>query len=469
MEKAKINSLPDLPGIYIFKNKSGEIIYIGKANSIRKRVKEHFVFKNKSPKESSIISETKVIDFVITASEPEAILLESYLIKEEQPRYNIIFRDDKTFPCVKVTLEEEYPSIFITRRKIEDGSLYLGPYPNVKKLRLTLKILRAIFPFRSCRHFPKSLCLYYHLNLCLAPCVIKIDRNLYRKNILAIIKALLGDLDGVIKDLTSEMDACVQRNEFEQAAVIRDKIKALGKVKSLFGRDESISTSESIRKKLNLPHLPRVIDGVDVSNISGTSAAGSVVRFRDGEWDKNFYRRFKLKKQDFINDYEMMAEVVLRRYKEAREAKEQMPDLIILDGGKGHLNFIDKVLKKDLNLNLSLIAYAKGKDVIFSKHKKGEIKFATGSSEKNLLQRVRDEAHRFAIGYHKLLRGKKMKQSIFEGIPGIGEIKLKSILSQFEDLENLSPQNLKKIKGIGNVLAERIYNHFKKKETPKTS
>jgi excinuclease ABC subunit C len=362
--------------------------------------------------------------------------------------------------------------VFITRRRFDDGSLYLGPYPNVKKLKQSLRALRSIFPFVSCKSFSKTACLYYHLKLCPGPCIQEVDKEEYRKNILSLIKALLGDMDEVIKDLTREMDKCVAEGNFEKAALFRDKIKALGKVSSLFGEDRSINVLENIKEKLNLPHLPRVIDAVDISNVGGKMAVGSFVRFRDSEPDKNFYRRFKLKREGFVDDYEMMAEVVLRRFKDILELNEGIPDLLMVDGGKGHLNRIDKVLKEELGLDIPIIAYAKGKDVIHSKYRMQEVSFPDGSSEKNLLERIRDEAHRFAIGYHKLLRKRKAKESILDEIPGIGEEKKKLILSQvakLKDLEEMSLADLKRIKGIGDKLAERIYVYLRQKKDREVS
>lgn len=464
MEKEKIEKLPDLPGVYIFKNSSGEMIYIGKAKSISKRVRDHLTLRTKSLKEESIVSEIADIEYIVTGSESEALLLESYLIKEKQPRYNINYRDDKTYPWVKISLSQDFPRIYITRRKKEDGSLYLGPYPEVGTVRNALKLLREIFPYASCRNFPKSPCLYYHLNLCPAPCVGAINRMEYRKNVLGIIKALLGDIQGLIQSLTEEMDKYVKNADFENAAVIRDKIKVLGTVSSLFVKDMSLNVLENIKEKLKLPHLPRIIDAVDISNISGTSAVGSVIRFKDLKPAKDFYRRFKLKKQNYINDYNMMAEVVLRRFTDIIENKEELPALLLVDGGKGHLNVVDKVLKERLSLDIPIVAYAKGRDVIYSKYRKSEIRFSESSSEKYFLERIRNEAHRFAIGYHKILRRKKVKSSVLHDVPGIGEEKVKSVLKVLDELgglENITITDLKKIQGIGNVLAKRIYNYIR--------
>lgn len=471
MEKEKIDKLPDLPGVYIFKNSSGEIIYIGKAKSISKRVKDHLALRTRSPKEESMVSEIADVEYIVTSSQSEALLLESYLIKERQPRYNINYRDDKTYPWVKISLSQEFPRVYITRKKKEDGSLYIGPYPEVGSLRHALKTIRKIFPYASCRNFPKSACLYYHLNLCPAPCVGKIDKAEYRKNIVGIIKVLLRDIPGVVQDLTREMDRYVKEAEFEKAAVIRDRIKALGSISSLFTQDESLNVLENLKEKLNLPHLPRIIDAVDISNISGTSAVGSMIRFRDLNPDKNFYRRFKLKKQDYINDYEMMAEVVLRRFNDILENKEELPDLLLVDGGKGHLNTVDKLLKEKLNLDIPIIAYAKGRDVIYSKYKKQEVKFSQGASEKHLLERIRNEAHRFAIGYHKLMRRKKTIKSILQEVSGLGKERVNRILKVLDKLgglEKINIQDLKKIQGIGDALAERIYHYVKQAGDKKT-
>ncbi|RKY36448.1 MAG: hypothetical protein DRP73_03315 [Candidatus Omnitrophota bacterium] len=471
MEKKKIEPLPELPGVYIFKNSRGEIIYIGKAKSISKRVKDHLALRTNSLKERNIVSEIADVEYIVTSSESEALLLESYLIKERQPRYNVNYRDDKTYPWVKISLSQEFPRVYVTRRKRDDGSLYLGPYPEVGSLRRALKTIRKIFPYASCRNFPRSACLYYHLSLCPAPCIKKIGKLEYRKNIIGIIKVLLGDIQGLIQDLTQEMDKYVKNADFENAAVIRDKIKVLGTVSSLFVKDMSLNVLENIKEKLRLPHLPRIIDAIDISNISGTSAVGSVIRFKDLKPAKDCYRRFKLKRQNYINDYQMMAEVVLRRFEDIIKNKEELPALLVVDGGKGHLNTVDKVLKEKLGLDIPVVAYAKGKDVIYSKYRKSEIKFSQDSSEKYLLERIRNEAHRFAIGYHKILRRKKVKSSVLHNVPGIGEERVKRVLKVLDKLgglERINIQDLKRIQGIGDVLAERIYTYLKEKRSQKT-
>jgi len=471
MEKKKIRPLPELPGVYIFKNSRGEIIYIGKAKSISKRVKDHLALRTNSLKERNIVSEIADVEYIVTSSESEALLLESYLIKERQPRYNVNYRDDKTYPWVKISLSQEFPRVYVTRRKRDDGSLYLGPYPDVGSLRRALKTIRKIFPYASCRNLPRSACLYYHLSLCPAPCIKKIGKLEYRKNIIGIIKVLLGDIQGLIQDLTQEMDKCVKNSEFEKAAVIRDKIRALGSISVLFTKDESLNVLDNIKEKLNLPQLPRIIDAVDVSNISGTSAVGSVVRFKDSVPHKQFYRRFKLKRQDYINDYEMMAEVIFRRFNDILKNKEELPDLILVDGGKGHLNTVDKLLREKFDIDIPVIAYAKGKDAIYSKYRRQEINFSRGSSEKHFLERIRNEAHRFAIGYHKLLRRKRAKISVLQEVPGMGREKIKRVLKVLDKLgglENINIQDLKRIQGIGDVLAERIYTYLKEKRSQKT-
>ncbi|MDP8216717.1 MAG: excinuclease ABC subunit UvrC [Candidatus Kaelpia imicola] len=470
--KEKIDKLPDLAGVYIFKDVKRETIYIGKAKSIFKRVYNHFYSKNTSSKSERLISRVKNIDYIITSSEAEALLLESYLIKREKPFYNISLKDDKSYPYLKIMLKDDFPRIFVARNKSKDGSLYLGPYPDVKGLKLTLKILRGIVPFRSCRNFSKNGCLYLHIGFCPGPCLSKISQAEYRKSILIIVKTLLGDREGVVKDLTEEMDGYVKDREYEKAAKVRDRLRALGGSSGIFGLSGGINVLENIKKILNLPKVPRIIDAVDISNISGTSAAGAVVRFKDGVRDKNLYRKFRLKKQNFIDDYEMMSEVMLRRYRDLFKKKEDLPDLIMLDGGKGHLNRISAIINKDFKIDIPLIAYAKGRDLIHSGYRKSPVALSQNSLEKNLLIRIRDEAHRFAIGYHRRLRGKRMKKTAFENIPGVGISKVNAVLKYLSDLgryKDISVSDLKRIKGIGDMLAGRIYNYVKKKGIKETS
>ncbi len=470
MQKGKISRLPDSAGVYIFKDRKGDIIYIGKSKSISKRVYSHFCSKDKSLKSQSLISRTSDIDYIVASSEHEALLLESYLIKKEKPFYNISLRDDKSYPYLKITLQEDFPRIFITRKKTKDGSLYLGPYPDLKGLRLSLKTLREVIPFRSCRYLKKSGCLYVHIGLCSAPCLKKISRAEYRKDIITIIRVLLGDREKIIEDLSKEMDAHTESREYEKSAKIRDRLRALGSSSGIFGFNGGIAVLENIKGILNLPKLPRTIDAVDISNISGTSAAGGVVRFKDGVKDKTFYRKFKLKKQGFIDDYKMMSEVILRRYKNLSKNKERGPDLIILDGGRGHLNKISNLIAKELDTEIALIAYAKGRDFIHSKYKKNPVALLDNSLEKNLLLNIRDEAHRFAVGYHRSLRKKRIRESSLNNLSGIGASKVAALLkylSELESYDDISISDLKRIKGIGNMLAERVYDHVKKRRDRK--
>jgi len=466
LQKEKIAKLPDLTGVYIFKDAKGDTIYIGKAKSISKRVSTHFCSKDKSLKSKRLISKISDIDYIVTSSESEALILESYLIKREKPFYNVSLRDDKSYPYLKITLKDNFPRIFITRNRRKDGSLYLGPYSDVGSLKLTLKTLREVVPFRSCNHLNKNGCLYIHIGLCPGPCLNKISQSEYRRNILIIIRTLLGDREGVVADLVKEMDTYKQSREYEKAVKVRDRLRALGSSSGIFGFNGGINVLENIKNILNLPKLPRIIDAIDISNISGTSAVGGVVRFRDGVKDRKFYRKFKLKKQNFINDYEMMSEVVLRRYKDLIKKREVLPDLIMLDGGKGHLNKINDLIDKNLDINLALIAYAKGKDVIHSKYKREPVALSKNSLEKNLLIRIRDEVHRFAIGYHRSLRSKSMKKSSFDDLPGIGRSKVNVILKYLSGLDSyrdISISDLRKIQGIGDMLAGRIYDYVKQK------
>ncbi|MDD5614279.1 MAG: GIY-YIG nuclease family protein, partial [Candidatus Omnitrophica bacterium] len=402
MEKSRLKILPDLSGVYIFRDKDRKIIYIGKAKSIKKRVKSHFSSKARP---DNLICKTERVDFIITSSETESLLLESYLIKKEKPYYNIVFRDDKTYPVVKVTLKEDFPRILITRKIERDGSLYIGPYPDAGELRAAVGTLRELFPFRSCKRINPKGCLYAGINLCPAPCLGKISKKEYRGNIFSAVKALLGEED-IISRLILDMDIFVKKQDFENAAIVRDKLKALSGISAVFEIKSKINILENIKLKLNLPKLPIVIDAVDISNISGSSATGAVVRFKDAEAVKELYRRYKIREQNIVDDYKMVSEVVERRFKSLLENKYELPDLMIIDGGKGHLNRVYKIMQDFFPAQIPLAAYAKGKDVLYSKYRNGAVSFASDSPEKMLLMKIRDEAHRFALSYHRNLRGR---------------------------------------------------------------
>jgi len=410
MEAEKIlKKTPGVCGVYIMKARSGKILYVGKAKSLKKRISSYFQ-RSQSQKTERLISQTSNIEFIPTRSEQEALLLETNLIKENQPKYNISYRDDKSFPWIKIT-SEEFPSIYICRTRKKEKGIYFGPYTNAKLLRFALKDIRRIFGFRSCRKLPKGLpCLYFRLKLCPAPCIGNISPKKYRRLIKDIILFLEGRHKELIDSYFKKMISLSKGKSFEEAAKIRDRIKALSSIfapldsKHLTGFTSTGELAE-LKRILNLPKSPHRIEAFDISSISGFEATGSMVSFYMGTPDKQNYRRFRIKEVKGVDDYKCLGEVLRRRYKRTIEEKLPLPDLIIIDGGKGHLSRAEKILK-GLNIDIPIMAIAKEREKIFLATQKKPIDLSSESL--HLIQRIRNEAHRFAIKYHRLLRRKKV-------------------------------------------------------------
>lgn len=423
--KEKIKNLPCAPGIYIFKDAKGTIIYIGKSTSLKKRVQSYFT-RPLDTKTRILVSKISDIEYQLTPSESQAQLQEASLIKEKQPQYNIGLKDDKSFPWLRIT-DEKFPLVSIYRRKsakLGDTALYFGPYTNVKLLRQALKMIRRIFGFRSCRILPKQPCLYYRLKLCQAPCAGKINPAEYREIINQIKLFLKSKYAQLLRRMSQQMHKLSKEKRYEEAAAIRDRINALSAIRqSRFQftpldnvrADRQIyltgfSSSEELqdlKSLLKLSKLPVRIEAFDISNISGKEATGSMVSFYRGLPDKNNYRRFRIKTVQEIDDYDMIREIVRRRYSRVRRENLPLPDLVLIDGGKGHLSVANEELKK-LGLDIHLASIAKDRENIYSEGNAYPLRLKEGSPALNLIRRIRDEAHRFAIKYHHLLHRKKV-------------------------------------------------------------
>lgn len=401
----KIKTIPDSPGVYLMKDITGNIIYVGKAKSLKKRLVSYFA-RNLSAKTIALMSFVCDIEYRLTPTESMALLLEAALIQKYKPKYNISLRDDKSFPLIKIT-NEEFPTVFITRRKENDNARYFGPYANAGLLKDALKIIRRQFPYRSCKKMPKKACIYYRIGLSPAPCIGKIEKKQYAKSIEKISLLLEGKTDDLLKKLSEEMSLRALDKNYEEAAKIRDQIIALGAIDSCqvaLGKQAEI---EDLKRLLKLKRLPFRIEAFDISNISGSQACGSMVSFYKGLPDKKNYRRFRIKTVEGINDYKMLTEVIRRRYSGAIKDKLMLPDLVVVDGGSSHLSVAERELK-EIGLNLPLISIAKKKENIYiQSRKRAPIKLNSDTAALNLIRRVRDEAHRFAISYHRLLRRKK--------------------------------------------------------------
>ena len=402
-----MNKIPNSPGVYIMKDAGGKIIYIGKAKSLRKRVRSYFRGKaNLSLKQSSLITNVKDIDYISTTTETQALFLEASLIKKNIPKYNVSLKDDKSYPLIKIT-KEEFPAIFVCRPKARSDAHFFGPYSNATLLRETLRVIRRAFPYRTCRIMPKSACLNLSLGLCSGPCIGLISKKKYLQNIRNIDLILQGEQEYLLRQLTEKMQEKAKKLDFEEASKIRDQIQALS---SLY-KDKTIPTrdylkeAEQLKDVLNLSVVPEKIEAFDVSNIFGKEAVGCLVSFYQGRPDKNNYRRFKIKDIEGIDDYRMLAEIVRRRYNRLKENNLSLPDLIIIDGGKGQLSSTKRELDK-LDLDISIISIAKREEEIFLGNRKRPIILPFNSAALQLVRRIRDEAHRFALAYHHILRRK---------------------------------------------------------------
>ena len=597
--KAKLKSLPEKPGVYMMKDFKGKIIYVGKAKSLKNRVRSYFQDTlSPDPKQKALIKKISDFDLLVADSEMEALILESNLIKEYKPRYNVNLKDDKRYPYLKVTTDEDFPRILVVRRVKKDKAKYFGPYTNVRGMRQTLRLLRRIFPVRSCNFALPSkkkhkLCLDYHIKRCPGPCEGLVQKEEYQEMIKDVCLFLSGKNTALIKELKIKMEKAAKVERYEEAARIRDQITSLesvmqrqkvveteGKDRDIIalsqeGKDISVTTlqirdgvmighqnfylvvstrtsqgeilsnflrryymhspiipqqiilqsdpddSEMILKwlkekretkvefliprkgkkhkllemaernsKLLLDELllqkreekkkvpesvlilqrdlylekaPREIAGIDISDLGGKDAVGSLVYFSDGKPRKSEYRRFKIKTVSGQDDFAMIAEVVKRYFGSLMEKKKSFPDLVLIDGGKGQLSLALQALNTLGIKDQKIIALAKRIDEIFLPGKPEALMIKKDSPSLKLIKRIRDEAHRFAISYHKLLRKKRTVASELDKIAGVGEKRRKSLLTKFGSVKRIKEATLEDLLQadyITKKTAREIYKYF---------
>lgn len=472
IEDVKKLNIPKSPGCYLYKDDKGNIIYVGKASDLHSRVLSYWrPSADHSPAKHAMMKQIARIEWVETDSEIEALLLESNLIKKHAPQFNVIMRDDKRYAYIKVSTEEEWPRVFFAR-KIDKSGKYFGPFTSAEAVRETLRIIRKIWPYRSCRTMPKRACLYYAIGKCPGACEQRIDRIEYNRIIKQIILFLEGKKDQIIKNYELRIKKLVSSIKYP---VSSKKIKKpntkyiipdtkyqdiekeisllkyqLNNLKNVLEHSRIIGVSEKyaadvveLAKILSLPAVPERIEGYDISNIFGKEATGSMVVFTDGEPEKGEYRKFKIQMEySEGNDVGMLKEVLERRFKHSNvipvttgiqkvncdfepdshlrgndkiKKHWSLPDLIIVDGGKGQLNAALSVLKK-FKLDIPVLGVSKGEglrsagapDKIFFPGEKKPLELPLASPALHLIKRVRDEAHRFAIGYHRQMHRKKM-------------------------------------------------------------
>ena len=463
--EGRLKQLPDKPGVYLFKDREGKVLYVGKALSLKKRVSSYFQpARPLTAKLMQLVGQVADLDWILAGSEAEALLYEAGLIREKQPKYNVLFRDDKSYPYLKVTAEEPFPRLFIGRGTGETGIQAIGPFANAGLLRQAFNAVRGVIPFRTCRVLPKRACLDYHLGLCQAPCEGRISQAEYRESLSEVFRLMEGKKEQVIEEIRAKMKEASETRRYEDAAKYRDQIAGL---LELAVRPRQIVPERALsdlQAILQLPRLPRRIVGFDVSNIFGKEPVGSMVTFVDGRPFKDGYRRFKIKTVAGIDDYGMMREIVRRQFEGAREKGEPPPDFILIDGGRGHLNAALEVLR-ELKLDLPAAGIAKEFELLFLPGRTEPVVLPPESRARRLAQRVRDEAHRFAIGYHRLLRGKDALTSALDRIPGIGPRKKQDLLVRFGSVEAIRKaaiEQLTQVRGISEALAGRILHQLKK-------
>lgn len=438
----QLSSIPKLPGVYLMRDNTGKIVYVGKAKNLASRIKSYFV-KNEDYRLISIMfHDIRHIEYIVCGSEKEALILEQKLIKKLQPKYNIIWKDDKSYLMIEIDLLDPFPRLnfvrykeYLQKLKSEKNKLYFGPYPSSRQIKSVTKWVTKFFKIRQCKYkselFYKqelknkfSSCIYYQTRQCIAPCLAP-DKlvNEYKQLVKNIILFLQGKNKKLIEQLQQQMQSYSEKQEYEKAIILRDTIKSISNIfarciiKRIKEEDivdvtiEKIEMLKKIQQKLRLKNLPVIIEAVDISTFQGVGSCGSVVRFVNGMPDKTNYRRYKIKstREYQVDDYKMIKEVVERRYKRLLNEGKPLPNLLIVDGGKGQLNTVLNVLKEyKLDNKIELISIAKGKDEVFTPYIDTSIILST-EAEDNLLRYIRDEAHRFAIKYNKLLLRKKLK------------------------------------------------------------
>jgi len=598
----QLNQLPGVPGVYLMRNADGDILYVGKAASLRHRVRSYFSPGQKlSPKTRRMVARVNDIDFFITSSEQEALILELNLIKQHHPRYNVQLKDDKTFPYLKIDTSETWPGVRITRRLEENGGRYFGPFASAKSVRQTLKVLKGIFPFRSCSKAitgtdPRP-CLEYHIGHCLGPCISAVSREEYAGVIRQVILFLEGKQEKVVRELQRRMEKAAQSLDFEKAASIRDQLQAVnrtiegqeiatrvrgeqdviafaqdkdrayvqvffirsgkltgresfmvegardeeplqimtGFVKQFYSRASNIppllllqhpvedaatietwlrskrgasvhirvpqrgskkqlvsivarnaeqglaqlkvkqlaapavlsAAMEEIKRELHLPQLPLRMEGYDISNIQGTAAVGSMVVFDGGQSKPPHYRRFRIKTVASANDYAMLQEVLRRRFKRVSGDPNKTwtitPDLVLIDGGRGQLNAAREIMREMGAGAVPVASLAKENEKIFIPGTRGPLILPRQSPGLQLLQRLRDEAHRFAIGYHRKIHERKTFASALDSIPGIGARRRHILLKQFGSVKAIreaTAEELAATRGISKSLARKIKGYL---------
>jgi excinuclease ABC subunit C len=437
----KIAQFPRTPGVYLLKDRNGVVLYVGKASDLRSRVGSYFqesadLFDTRGPRIAHMITLVEDIDFLECDSEVDAFLKENRLIKDLQPSYNERQKDDKSFPYLEITTSDDFPGVYVTRQPRPRGSKLYGPFLDPAGVRAAVNALQKVFKFRTCsldicvgdgkRRFFRP-CLLHAINQCTAPCADLISHAAYLADIKRLRKVLESKRSALLRQLRREMEQAAAEKRYEDAAVLRDRLQAIESL-SLSGKvDEDVQPEvffidptaglEKLQALLSLPLRPRIIEGVDIATLHGEASVGSLVCFIDGKPFKNSYRRYRIKTVAGMDDYAMIREVLARRYKYAAIGEELYPDVILIDGGLGHLHaaleafaHMQKAIEAEGSRAIKppmVLALAKREELIYVQARTKPIKLARNNEALRLLQQIRDEAHRFGQHYHHILRRKQ--------------------------------------------------------------
>jgi excinuclease ABC subunit C len=591
----KLSRLPDRPGVYLYRDAKAQVIYVGKAASLKSRVRSYFQeSRAPDPKTDALVRQIADLEYIVTDNELEAMMLEANLVRKHRPRYNIILRDDKHYPFLRLTTDEEFPRLLVARRVRNDGSTYFGPFYPATAMRETLRLTRQLFPLRTCSITIDGRlerpCIQYAIHRCNAPCTGWETQEGYAQTVRDVKRFLEGKDDDLAQRLTEEMERAATEEKFERAAVLRDQIQSLNKVRErqkiisteevdqdvigvvrqgsdacvelffvrkgrlvgqeafffdkvsgwsdgeilsafvrqfygkavapapelllseaitetelvtewlsgLAGRRVSLTTPqrgagrefvamaeanaaialqnhllsrddrqqyvlEELRRALSLPGAPNRIEGYDISNIQGTEQVGSMVVWENGDLKKDDYKRFRIRTVAGADDFASLREVLTRRFAKALEQGSVLPDLVLIDGGRGQLNVGLSVLQ-ELGLDwLPVIGLAKQQEEVYVGESPQPLALDPTSPALHTLQRIRDEAHRFAITYHKKLRDRRTIQSVLDAIPGVGPTIRTSLLKTLGSARRVREASVAELAAVPKVtpkLAQRIHDHF---------
>ncbi|TWT67773.1 excinuclease ABC subunit UvrC [Crateriforma conspicua] len=423
---AKVKTFPTSPGVYLMKDVAGVVIYVGKAKNLRSRAGSYFLkAAAEDMRTADWIGEIADIDFLETDSEVDALLTESRLIKDIQPRHNKDLKDDKTFPYLMITTREEFPRVEVTREPKQKGVKLYGPFTSAGALRGAIQVMQRIFKFRTCsldisesdeRWNWFRPCLLASIQQCTAPCNFRISKEDYRRDIRRLQTFLEGGRTKLLKEMTQEMQSASKNLDFERAAVLRDEIRMLERLDERGELDTHAQPEvfyidpkkglAGLRKVLHLSETPRVIEGVDIAHLGGGQTVASLVQFIDGLPFKPGYRRFRIKDVSGIDDFRSIYEVVSRRFRKLSNDGETFPDILLIDGGKGQLNSAMAAFRDQEITPPTVISLAKRDEEIFRPGESEPIRLSKSAFALRLLQYVRDESHRFAQHYHHILRSK---------------------------------------------------------------